>query len=65
MLEYIIYFTIACLVALGFAAWDNGERWNTSKYLFLGAFWIVSIPIILYVLTARKVKKWYAIRMQK
>jgi len=57
MIEYIVYFAIAALVSLAFAAWDNGKRWNTGKYLFLGVFWIISVPVILFVLILRKIKK--------
>jgi len=53
----IIYLIIALLTALSFAAWDNGKRWDTGRYLFLGCFWPPALVVIAFVLIVRGIKR--------
>lgn len=56
MMWVILYIIIGVITALGFAAWDNGTRWDTNRYLFLGGAWIVALPIIGLILAVKKLR---------
>lgn len=49
-----LYGVMALFVAMSFAAWDNGKRWDMNRYLFLGATWIISLPFTLGIVLIRK-----------
>jgi hypothetical protein len=57
----LVYILIGVIISLCIAAWDNGVRWTTGKYLFLGFTWIISLPvmIILYIIgyVEQKIRK--------
>ena len=54
MIWFILHNVIALVVALSFAAWDNGKRWDTARYIFLGATWVISLPFALTIVLIRK-----------
>ena len=54
MMWGVTYGIIALIVTLSFAAWDNGKRWDTTRYLFLGATFPLSLPFTLTIVLIRK-----------
>ena len=50
------YIIIGIIVALSVAAWDNGKRWDTNRYLFLGLVWPVALLFMGGIVSVRWIK---------